>query len=77
MTQHGARETTYYTTSPYAKAPFHVFAGMFAGMSRTFCGRVCDDWYELPRRGKRSIISDPLCCECCKKALINRDGASS
>jgi hypothetical protein len=50
---------------------------VFAGMSRTFCGRDTDDhWLDLGLHPKSQILNDRGCCERCKRSLINRDGGA-
>jgi len=50
--------------------PSHVFAGM----SRTFCGRECSGWVEIDQRDKNAILKDTHCCARCAAGLRNRDG---
>jgi hypothetical protein len=50
--------------------PFHVFAGM----SRTFCGRDAAGWLEIEKRAKEEIVGDFNCCARCAAGLRNRDG---
>lgn len=52
---------------------FHVFAGE----SKTFCGRNSREWIEIGLKEKSKILADGMCCSRCATGLRNRDGAGA